>query len=142
MSAMKGITKACFSLQYESSMRRKCALCLRPYIPVPPYLWGVSYFYEIMIAFKFCFVVKSSTFRVLVRKSPAFTSTLIISRYKIIFMYACSTYSPEIVKEGRFWEFDLQGIQNLSEISFFSVSTINSMCAVLSSVTVRERLKM
>ena len=64
MSAMKGITKACFSLQYESSMRRKCALCLRPYIPVPPYLWGVSYFYEIMIAFKFCFVVKSSTFRV------------------------------------------------------------------------------
>ena len=83
------------------------------------------------------FLVKSPTFRILFGKSAEFPSTLIISRYNIIFTCACSLYSSKILKQGKFWESRFIGYLKL-----FSVCTKYSMCAVLYSVIVSERLKM
>ena len=103
---MKGITKDHESItkDYESlfySMKDQCkknfALHLRPYILIPQYWSGVSCIYDIIAEFN-C-LVKSSTFTILFRKSPAFTTALIISRYDIC---TCSIYSLIIFKEMKF----------------------------------------
>ena len=58
---MKGITKdhetvtkdyESLFLQYEDQCKKKSALHLRPYIPIPQYWSGVSYIYDIIATFK------------------------------------------------------------------------------------------
>ena len=106
---------------------------------IPRYWPGVSCIYEIVIAFIF-FFLNIPHLGYFFRKSSAFSSALIISRYTIIFICTCSIYSPEIFRR------EILGSQFIGDLKllwnkFCSVSTINSMCAVLCSVTVSEGLK-
>ena len=75
-----GLLKIAFLYNVKNQCKKIFALHLRLYIPIPQYWTGVSCIYEIMITFK------SPTLRILFRTSPAFTCTLIISSYNIIFI--------------------------------------------------------
>ena len=97
---MKGITKdhETITKDYEilfCSMKDKCkkknfALHLRPYVPIPQYWSGVSCICDIIAEFKLsCKIFHIyDTFH---KKSPAFTYTLIISRYDN-FLYVHAAY--------------------------------------------------
>ena len=91
---MKGITKDHESItkDYESlfySMKDQCkkkfALYLRPYIPIPHYWSGVSSIYDIIAAFKLSFKI----FRIICTGS---------------------IYSPIKFKEVKFWDAVLQAM--------------------------------
>ena len=91
---MKGIVKDHESItkDYESlfySMKDQCkkkfALCLRPYIPIPHYWSGVSSIYDIIAAFK----LSCKIFHIICTRS---------------------IYSPIIFKEVKFWDVALQAM--------------------------------
>ena len=89
------------------------------------------------------FLVKYPTFRILFRKSSAFTSALTyhftLQHYFYMgmqYIFSQNIYIREVLR-SRFLG-DLKLLWNI----FFSASTINSMCAVLCSVIVSEQLKM
>ena len=81
---MKGITKDCLSLQYERSMQKKIRITSQAIHFQFPSTGRQFPAFMIYWPHLNC-LVKSPTFKILFKKSPAFTSALIISRYDIIF---------------------------------------------------------
>ena len=74
----QGLRKIVFLYSMKDLCKKNVALDLRSYIPIPQYWQGVSCTYDILATFK----LPCNTSHI---KSPAFTSTLIILHYDIIF---------------------------------------------------------
>ena len=133
----------------KGQCKKVFAIHLRPYIPILRFWLGVFCIYEIMIAFKFSCKIShiqdtvQKIYRIYLR-SHHFTLS-------IIFMCACSLYScaHAVYIHVRMQSIFIRNIKTrevlgswfIGYLKLFSVSTINSMCTVLYSVTMRERLK-
>ena len=87
-------------------------------------------------------LVKSPTFRIHSRKSPAFTSVLIISRYDISFYIHTQHIFTHNIQRREVLGCRFTGDLKLLRNEFFFVTTLNSKGSVPCSAWVCERLKM
>ena len=124
---------------WNVNIKKPFSLHPRPYIPIPRYWPGVSCIYEIGIAFIFsCNISHISDTLQKVFRIYLHSCHVTLQHY---FYLRMQYILPKCLKKASFGKW----ISRRSKTSlkyFFSVSTITSMCAVLCSVIVSERLKM
>ena len=86
-------------------------------------------------------LVTSPTCKTLLRKSPGFTSVLIISRYEIFLICTCSIYSLKTFERRDVLGSRFIGNLKILRNDFFFFSTLNSKSGALCSARLSERLK-